>query len=317
MEASVIDNYAGTSIGVSIIVPVYNKEKFIADCIDSLISQTYVSIEIILVDDGSHDRSWDIIKKYSKIDNRVVPVHQENAGVSAARNAGLDRAQGKWICFVDADDYLPKDGIQILVEHGEKSNADIVNANATRVEDDKQFKIFNFNNEIVKGNIYPRLVHFAPWAQLFKRSIIEEHHLRYVKGLAYSEDNVFILYYSLYASSIEFVNDSVYNYRINFDSAIQNKDYKKVAYHQMWAAHEVYKLKDKEASLRNFIINRTKILISSSINAYVYRAINVLKINDIIRLYSDFFKETNMFHEYIIKATTLHTIKLLLKFKWV
>ena len=203
------------------------------------------------------------------------------------------------------------------MEHGEKSNADIVNANATRVEDDKQFKIFNFNNEIVKGNIYPRLVHFAPWAQLFKRSIIEEHHLRYVKGLAYSEDNVFILNYSLYASSIEFVNDSVYNYRINQDSAIQNKDYKKVAYHQMWAAHEVYKLKDKESSLRNFIINRTKILISSSINAYVYRAINVLKINDIIRLYSDFFKETNMFHEYVIKATTLHTIKLLFKFKWV
>lgn len=302
---------------VSIIVPVYNKEKYLSECVDSILRQNFKDFELILVDDGSKDSSWNIIKEYANKDKRVVPVHQENAGVSAARNAGLDSAQGKWICFVDADDYLPKDGILILVEHGEKSNADIVNANATRVEDDKQFKIFNFNNEIVKGNIYPRLVHFAPWAQLFKRSIIEEHHLRYVKGLAYSEDNVFILYYSLYASSIEFVNDSVYNYRINSDSAIQNKDYKKVAYHQMWAAHEVYKLKDKESSLRNFIINRTKILISSSINAYVYRAINVLKINDIIRLYSDFFKETNMFHEYVIKATTLHTIKLLLKFKWV
>lgn len=302
---------------ISIIVPVYNKEKYLRDCVDSILQQTYKDFELILVDDGSKDSSWNIIKEYADKEERVVPIHQENAGVSAARNAGLDSAQGKWICFVDADDYLPKDGIQILVEHGEKSNADIVNANATRVEDDKQFKIFNFNNEIVKGNIYPRLVHFAPWAQLFKRSIIEEHHLRYVKGLAYSEDNVFILNYSLYASSIEFVNDSVYNYRINQDSAIQNKDYKKVAYHQMWAAHEVYKLKDKESSLRNFIINRTKILISSSINAYVYRAINVLKINDIIRLYSDFFKETNMFHEYVIKATTLHTIKLLLKFKWV
>ena len=302
---------------VSIIVPIYNKEKYLTECVDSILQQTFKDFELILVDDGSKDSSWSIINEYAEKDKRVIPIHQENEGVSVARNTGLDNAHGKWICFVDADDYLPKDGIQILVEHGEKSNADIVNANATRVEDDKQFKIFNFNNEIVKGNIYPRLVHFAPWAQLFKRSIIEEHHLRYVKGLAYSEDNVFILYYSLYASSIEFVNDSVYNYRINSDSAIQNKDYKKVAYHQMWAAHEVYKLKDKESSLRNFIINRTKILISSSINAYVYRAINVLKIIDIIRLYSDFFKETNMFHEYIIKATTLHTIKLLLKFKWV
>lgn len=302
---------------ISIIVPIYNKKKYLRECIDSILSQSFNDFELILIDDGSKDSSWTIIQEYAVHDNRIVPFRQANAGVSAARNAGLDRAQGKWICFVDADDYLPKDGIQILVEHGEKSNADIVNANATRVEDDKQFKIFNFNNEIVNGNIYPRLVHFAPWAQLFKRNIIEAHHLRYVRGLAYSEDNVFILHYSLYASSIEFVNQSVYNYRINQDSAIQNKDYKKVAYHQMWAAHEVYKLKDKESSLRNFIINRTKILISSSINAYVYRAINVLKINDIIRLYSDFFKETNMFHEYIIKATTLHTIKLLLKFKWV
>lgn len=302
---------------ISIIVPIYNKEKYLRECIDSILSQSFNDFELILIDDGSKDSSWTIIQEYAVHDNRIVPFRQANAGVSAARNAGLDRAQGKWICFVDADDYLPKDGIQILVEHGEKSNADIVNANVTRVEDEKQFKIFNFNNEIIKGNIYPRLVHFAPWAQLFKRNIIEAHHLRYVRGLAYSEDNVFILHYSLYASSIEFVNQSVYNYRINQDSAIQNKDYKKVAYHQMWAAHEVYKLKDKESSLRNFIINRTKILISSSINAYVYRAINVLKINDIIRLYSDFFKETNMFHEYIIKATTLHTIKLLLKFKWV
>lgn len=302
---------------ISIIVPIYNKKKYLRECIDSILSQSFNDFELILIDDGSKDSSWTIIQEYAVHDNRIVPFRQANAGVSAARNAGLDRAQGKWICFVDADDYLPKDGIQILVEHGEKSNADIVNANVTRVEDEKQFKIFNFNNEIIKGNIYPRLVHFAPWAQLFKRNIIEAHHLRYVRGLAYSEDNVFILHYSLYASSIEFVNQSVYNYRINQDSAIQNKDYKKVAYHQMWAAHEVYKLKDKESSLRNFIINRTKILISSSINAYVYRAINVLKINDIIRLYSDFFKETNMFHEYIIKATTLHTIKLLLKFKWV
>lgn len=302
---------------VSIIVPVYNKEKYLSECVDSILRQNFKDFELILVDDGSKDSSWNTIKEYADKDKRVVPIHQENAGVSAARNAGLDRAQGKWICFVDADDYLPKNGLKILVEHAEECDADIINGNATRVEDNKQFKIFNFKDEVVKSNIYPRLVHFAPWAQLFKRNIIEAHHLRYVRGLAYSEDNVFILHYSLYASSIEFVNQSVYNYRINSDSAIQNKDYKKVAYHQMWAAHEVYKLKDKESSLRNFIINRTKILISSSINAYVYRAINVLKINDIIRLYSDFFKETNMFHEYIIKATTLHTIKLLLKFKWV
>ena len=86
---------------VSIIVPVYNKEKYLRDCVDSILQQTYKDFELILVDDGSKDSSWNIIKEYANKDKRVVPVHQENAGVSAARNAGLDRAQGKWICFVD------------------------------------------------------------------------------------------------------------------------------------------------------------------------------------------------------------------------
>lgn len=301
---------------VSIIVPVYNKEKYLRDCVDSILQQTYKDFELILVDDGSKDSSWNIIKEYADKEERVVPVHQENAGVSAARNAGLDRAQGKWICFVDADDYLPKDGIQILVEHGEKSNADIVNANATRVEDDKQFKIFNFNNEIVKGNIYPRLVHFAPWAQLFKRNIIEAHHLRYVRGLAYSEDNVFILHYSLYASSIEFVNQSVYNYRINPDSAIQNTDHEKVAYHQMWAAHELYSLRNMKATTYEFIIYRTKILISESVRAYLPTVKCINNIKQINKLYLKFFGTNKTFKTFIYKRIISILIRLVLKFKW-
>lgn len=301
---------------VSIIVPIYNKEKYLTECVDSILQQTFKDFELILVDDGSKDSSWSIINEYAEKDKRVIPIHQENEGVSVARNTGLDNAHGKWICFVDADDYLPKDGIQILVEHAENSNADIINANATRIEGNLQSKIFNFKNEVIKDNIYSRLVHFAPWAQLFKRSIIETNHLRYVKGLAYSEDNVFILHYSLYATSIEFVNDSVYNYRINPDSAIQNTDHEKVAYHQMWAAHELYSLRNMKATTYEFIIYRTKILISESVRAYLPTVKCINNIKQINKLYLKFFGTNKTFKTFIYKRIISILIRLVLKFKW-
>ena len=91
---------------ISIIVPVYNVDKYLSKCIDSIISQTYNDIELILVDDGSPDNSPKICDEYARKDNRIIVIHKENGGVSSARNAGLDIAKGKYIGFVDPDDYI-------------------------------------------------------------------------------------------------------------------------------------------------------------------------------------------------------------------
>ena len=101
---------------VSIIIPVYNCEKYITICLDSLINQTYSNIEIILVNDGSNDRSEDVIREFAKNDNRIKLYNQINQGVSVARNTGLDKATGEYIMFVDADDYIELDMVDELIK---------------------------------------------------------------------------------------------------------------------------------------------------------------------------------------------------------
>lgn len=110
---------------ISIIVPVYNVEKYLKKCIDSIISQTYKNIEIILIDDGSTDKSGEICDEYASNDNRIIVVHKENGGLSSARNAGIDMAQGKYLGFVDSDDYIEKDMYETLYKNLVDNDADI------------------------------------------------------------------------------------------------------------------------------------------------------------------------------------------------
>ena len=121
---------------ISIIVPVYNMERYINKCVDSLLSQTYTNIEIILVDDGSRDGSLDICKEYEMRDPRVRAVHKANGGLSSARNAGLDVMHGELVTFVDADDYLEKEAIATMYEALVKENADIANMQANLINPD-------------------------------------------------------------------------------------------------------------------------------------------------------------------------------------
>ena len=97
---------------VSIVVPIYNVEKYIDKCVDSIINQTYKNLEIILVDDGSPDNCGDIADKYAELDNRIKVIHKSNGGLSDARNAGLDISTGEFICFIDSDDYVEMDMIE-------------------------------------------------------------------------------------------------------------------------------------------------------------------------------------------------------------
>ena len=110
---------------ISIIVPIYNVEKYLKKCIDSIINQTYKNLEIILVDDGSPDNCGKICDEYAKKDNRIKVIHKENGGVSSARNVGVENATGEYIGFVDSDDYIEKDMYEVLINNLKKENADI------------------------------------------------------------------------------------------------------------------------------------------------------------------------------------------------
>lgn len=121
---------------ISVIVPVYNVEKYLKKCVDSILAQTYANLEIILVDDGSPDNCPAICDEYSKKDSRIVVIHKENGGLSDARNAGLEIARGEYIGFVDSDDYIAPEMYEVLLFTAQKNDADIALCNYIRVNED-------------------------------------------------------------------------------------------------------------------------------------------------------------------------------------
>ena len=110
---------------VSVIVPVYNVEQYLARCLDTVLAQTYENLEVICVNDGSTDNSLNILEHYARFDSRIKIVNKENGGLGSARNAGIKEAEGKYILFLDSDDYIASFAVEHLVKNAEKNNADI------------------------------------------------------------------------------------------------------------------------------------------------------------------------------------------------
>ena len=298
---------------VSIIVPVYNKEKYIRECVDSLTSQTYRNIEIILIDDGSFDSSWDIIKSYSYQDGRIIALHQNNGGVCSARNNGIKHASGKWISFVDADDSLPLNGIETMLAHAEENNVDLIIGNFTKIQGSNKVYIHEYDDDIIDHDMWKRIDAGRTWGQLYKSEIINKHDIRFIDGLAYSEDNVFLTNYSLYASSLEYISDSVYYYKINSDSVTFHPDRNKNAYHQLWAAFETDKLLESHPEAALFLVARTKFLLSAAISGSLK---NVSDMSNLLRMYKNRFKTIRRFNSFFYSNVLKRTLRLFFKLKW-
>lgn len=166
------------SVKVSIIVPIYNVEKFLPKCIESIINQEYKNIEIILVDDGSPDNSGVICEHYKKTDNRIVVIHKENAGVSEARNTGIDHAIGDYICFIDGDDFVMPNYVSYMLELALRYNADIsLTTEMFGNFDEKQTKkdvIDIWNNEDAVEAILCYRVPIGCYCKLFKKDTLKQ-----------------------------------------------------------------------------------------------------------------------------------------------
>lgn len=180
---------------ISIIVPVYNSEKYIHRCLDSILNQTYTDLEIVLVNDGSTDRSLSILEAYAVKDTRIKVVSQENQGVAAARNIGLDNATGDYILYVDSDDWIEKNMVERMVELS--ANVDIVfcgnDAATSSIIRDKSvdIKIKNWNHEkIISEFIKHKMISGMLWNKLIKRSLTEG--CRFNPKTGYGEDAEFL-----------------------------------------------------------------------------------------------------------------------------
>ena len=203
---------------VSIVVPIYNSEKYIGRCINSIINQSYRNLEIILINDGSKDNSLNICKKFAKQDKRIIILNQNNNGVSAARNAGIDIAKGEYISFIDADDSVEKNYIYELVKNSNNGQADVVICGYNDVYSEKRSKINIFDNNIeIKGLInkdYDNLKKYIkyPWIKIYRLNFLKNNNIKFSKQFTDAEDQVFNFQVFSIAQIYNFVNKALYNH---------------------------------------------------------------------------------------------------------
>ena len=219
---------------ISVIVPVYNLENYIERCLKSIQNQTYSNIEIIVVDDGSIDDSWNVINRIAKEDNRIIPVHKENGGVSSARMLGLDNANGEWIGFVDGDDEIEEDMYEVLINNAFECNADISHCGYKMIFNDGRITSF-YDTKVkkIQDNITGvidllegDLIEPGLSNKLYKKSLFEDIELD--TNIKINED-LLLNYYLFKNSQLSIFEDlTKYHYLIRDNSASRSKlnDYK-------------------------------------------------------------------------------------------
>lgn len=223
---------------ISVIIPVFNVEKYLEECLDSVSNQTYENLEIICINDGSTDGSLDILEKYSKNDSRIRIISQNNQGLGATRNNGLKIATGDYIYFIDSDDYIDLNTLKLLHENIVSNDSDMVLFKFNTFGDDKnihnrgvEFKIdeifgdidyknFTFNYKDVKKHVLNTA--FSACLKLYKKDFLESFDDFYFPENLSFEDIVFHTKAMIRAKNISFVNESLYYYRSNPTSILNS-----------------------------------------------------------------------------------------------
>lgn len=210
---------------VSIIVPIYNVEKYLSECIDSIVNQTYKNIEVILINDGSTDQSFEIANHFSKQYKNIVLINQTNKGLSAARNVGLEIAKGEWIVFVDSDDLISLDFVSVMLNANIENNTKLCAAQMTR-----DLKLLDSCNQnivhVMEGDNYIELVDkfykskYTPigaWGKMYHKTLFNS--VRYPIGIIY-EDGVTFFEIMSKVNKISLIDINLYYYRIVSNSIL-------------------------------------------------------------------------------------------------
>lgn len=241
---------------VSIIVPIYNVEQYLDRCMNTLVNQTLKDIEIIMVDDGSPDNCPKLCDEWAKKDNRIRVVHKKNGGLADARNAGLDVAIGKYIAFVDSDDFVKTDMYETLYNNAEKENADTIYCGFYNFWNDDKIKEFR---NVEKATIFKgdKLVDFSldfvgspvnekkdwkyemsVWHSLYSNEIIQKHNIRFrSEREILSEDIIFQELYLPHAKKVVYIPESLYYYCFNNTSSLTRAKYDSSKYTRMIALY--------------------------------------------------------------------------------
>lgn len=214
---------------VSIIIPVFNPGDALSKCVESVLAQSFADIEVILINDGSTDCSDRICQAFAAADKRIKYFHQDNAGVSAARNKGIAMASGKYLCFVDSDDYVDCDYVRSMVEAMETSGSDIVIQGLKQLRNGAVDKLEIFDNgtfpvSSLSDKLFDDVFYFCgPYCKLFKTSIVNDNQICFPVGMSYGEDAVFYHAYLERCRIIALLTCTYYNYTVANPGALSTK----------------------------------------------------------------------------------------------
>lgn len=208
---------------VSVIIPAYNVETYLEECVQSFFFQTYPNYEIIIIDDGSTDRTYEVAKRLEVENKKIKLFHQQNKGVSIARNVGMEKAEGEYYIFADADDVVAPQYIESLVSCAKKSDMGIVDFTL-----EKESLIATVSDDIVCGSASIAMEHIILgtkydgylWNKIFKKDIIEEYALVFRKDTTVWEDMLFVLEYLKKSKQIAILDEKLYYYRCREGSAV-------------------------------------------------------------------------------------------------
>lgn len=262
-------------IKVSVIVPVYNVEKYISKCLESLVEQTLKEIEIIVVNDGSLDNSQKIIDKFVKqYPDKIKSYIKENGGQGSARNLGLKYAKGEYISFVDSDDFIDKDMLEKMYNLAKKDNSDIVICGNKNITMDNKIKSTENARLFDDAKLNILFGKMAVWNKIYKRELIEKNNLQYRNNVWY-EDIDFSIIILLDDVKISFLDEPLYNYLLRPGSTMNNSNIAKnldilLAFNEMIEYYqknqkyvEVYPELEFLALYHIYIASITRVLLSS------------------------------------------------------
>lgn len=226
---------------ISIVVPVYKVEPYLAQCIESILRQTYSNFELILVDDGSPDRSGAICDEFAKQDSRIRVIHKKNDGVSKARNIGINRAKGEWLCFVDADDLLDSQYLQKFHERIDLDSDYCIQGSFNISEEhitprwqylDQDFII---GEDVITTDILRNVV---PWGKLFRLDIIRDNDITFNEYISRGEDTLFCIDFLYHTKKISTIGYSGYYYRRNNSNSLSRRRHDPMQLCQYYAEYE-------------------------------------------------------------------------------
>ena len=209
---------------ISIIVPVYNAEKYLEQCVKSILNQNYSDFELLLIDDGSTDESAKICDSFI-YDHRVRTFHRTNSGVSSSRNFGLDNAKGEYITFIDSDDWIEESYLSVLMQNLIENEVDISSCNCFVESATKKYVRGTYESKLLSNidalNCYSKYYFSVVWGRIYKSSILKG--IRFNENIYYSEDTLFYTEAAINSKILYFDSTPLYHYRINENSAMNKK----------------------------------------------------------------------------------------------